>query len=102
MKLRLTFFIALLALFIAFAALVLATSNTRTDVRGVTYLSHAPLFEISWAPKKIWMITKGFNFVWNTPYGPPGTFIEFPISPSERASLRLWTPRWSKEYRNLH
>ena len=102
MKRRRIISVASLALFLGFAAIALATSKMRTNVLGVTYLSHAPLFEISWGPKKAWMITRGFNFVWNTPYGPPGTIIEFPISPSERASLRLWTPRWSKEYRNFH
>ena len=78
-------------------ALLLATSTRRSDGYGITCLAHAPLFEISWGPNHRWIVHRGFNFVWNKSIGPPGTYLEFPISPSERASLRLWTPRWSED-----
>jgi hypothetical protein len=88
--------VALLASVTSITGVLLSTSEVRSDGFGVTYLSNAPLFEIGWAPNNRWMLIKEFNSALNR--RPPGIYIEFPISPSERASLRFWTPTWSRQY----
>ena len=108
MKPRRIILVALLALAISIAiitAVILSTSEIQSYGR-LTYLSNAPLFEIGWGSNTEWRLIKELNSDRSGPYGlrpqpyrPAGIYIEFPISPSERASIRLWTPAWSKQYR---
>jgi hypothetical protein len=89
------------AVFVAliFAILVLlATGSRRTEGPGVTALVHAPWAELEWGPDNGWTVDRGVAFFWDRPIGPPGTYLEFPITGGRRASLRLWSPRWHREY----
>jgi hypothetical protein len=82
---------------IALLALFLGTAKYGDDGHGIHYVSHAPFVTVSWGPFRRYIVQSGVNVVWDRPNAQSGNFIEFPIAPETRVSLRLFSGHWIRE-----
>jgi hypothetical protein len=82
---------------ITLLALFLGTAKYGDDGYGIHYVSRAPFVTVSWGPFRRYIVQSGVNVVWDRPNAQSGNFIEFPIAPETRVSLRLFSGHWFRE-----
>jgi hypothetical protein len=67
------------------------------DGYGIHEVSRAPFVTVSWGPLRRYIVQSGVNVVRDRPNAQPGNFIEFPVTPETRISLRLFSGHWFRQ-----
>lgn len=79
-------------------ALFFATAHYGVEpYHGTRYISRSPVATITWGPANSYIVQQGINRVPDQGVGMAGNFIEFPVSPHTRVSMRLFSLRWLAE-----
>jgi hypothetical protein len=79
-------------------ALFFATARYGVEsYHGIRYISRSPVASITWGPANSYIVQHGINRVSDQGLGMAGNFIEFPVSPHTRVSMRLFSFRWLAE-----
>jgi hypothetical protein len=95
---RKQFWIVATAIPVAVVALFLTTAHYGDDHHGIHYITHPPIASISWGPNDRYIVRHGINITGDlAPRAQAGNFIEFPIFPPTRVSLRLFSFSWLRE-----
>ena len=82
---------------IGLVGLFLITADYGDDAQGVHHISRPAVASVTWGPAERYIVREGVNIARDRGGGMAGNFVEFPVSPHTRVSMRLFSVRWYRE-----